>query len=118
MKKAAWKKRIKKACIEAGTYSSCFDDIIETLAETLELRDDAKVKWQTEGKHAGKYVIEHTNKAGHTNITKNPALTIVVDLNGSALTHWKTLGIEFKGAKNVDPNINDPFGGNLSDLEI
>lgn len=118
MKKAAWKKRIKKACIEAGTYMSYLDDIIETLAELLEQRDDATVKWKTEGEHAGKYVIEHTNKAGHTNTTKNPAYTIILDQNADALTHWKSLGIEHKGAKAVDPNMNDPFGGLLSDVEI
>lgn len=118
MTKTRWRNRIKKACEEAGTYRPYFDDIINTLAETLEFRDKAKKKWETEGEHAGQFVIEHTNKAGHTNITKNPALTIVVDLNASALTHWKTLGIEHKGAKAVDPMMSDPFGGSLSDLDI
>lgn len=102
----------------AGSYSPCFDDIIDTLAETLEERDDAIIKWKTEGEYAGKYVIEHTNKAGHTNIKKNPAYTIILDQNASAASLWKQLGIESKGIKAVDPNANDPFGGLLSDVEI
>lgn len=118
MKRTAWKKRIMNACMNAGTYRPYFDDIIDELAYTCEMRDEAQKQFKTEGKYAGKAVIEHTNKAGHTNITKNPALTIVVDLNTSILQHYKHLGIESKGVKAIDPNINDPFGGRLSDLEI
>ena len=39
MKKTAWKKRIKEACIKAGTYREFFDYTIETLADILEKRD-------------------------------------------------------------------------------
>ena len=41
MKKTAWKKRIKEACIKAGTDREFFDYTIETRADILGKRDDA-----------------------------------------------------------------------------
>lgn len=49
MKKEAWKKRIRKACVDAGTYRPYFDSVIVSLAEILETRDQVRKYYQDSG---------------------------------------------------------------------
>lgn len=88
MDKYKWKKKIKDSCIAIGTYQEHFNTAIESLSQILEDRDNARDKWEKEGCI---YVIEHTNKGGATNPTKNPLLTLIIDLNSQALTYMKEL---------------------------
>ena len=90
MKKESWKKRIKKACIEAGTYKPYFDSTIDVLASVMENRDFAQKSYEESGRNP---VVLHTNKSGNTNIVKNPALVVVDNLNKTALEYWKELGL-------------------------
>lgn len=90
MKKAAWKKRIKQDCIQAGTYAEWCDNVIESLAEILEKRDAADDQYK---QLKSLPIIIHTNKAGAANPTKNPALVMWNDLNTSALAYWRDLGL-------------------------
>ena len=99
MKKRAWKTRIKKACIEAGTYKPYFDFIIDALAGVLEKRDEAQRQYE-EGD--GELVIETTNKGGYTNMVKNPLITLWDDLNKSALGYWRDLGLTPAGRKKLN----------------
>ena len=99
MKKRAWKTRIKKACIEAGTYKPYFDFVIDTLAGVLEKRDEAQQQYD-EGDH--QLVIETTNKGGFTNQVKNPLITLWDDLNKSALSYWRDLGLTPAGLKKLN----------------
>ncbi len=61
MKKVAWRRRIKQACESEGTYREFFDPVIDTLADILERRDDAKEQFKQTG---GNTVVIHTNKGG------------------------------------------------------
>lgn len=97
-KKGAWKNRITKACIEAGTYKPHFDEAIKTLAEILEKRDAANQAYKD---HGSLPVIEHTNKGGATNLVKNPALVLWDELNKSALAYWRDLGLTPSGYKKI-----------------
>lgn len=119
MKKGAWKKRIKTACEEAGTYRPCFDSVIATLAETMQMRDDALAKFYASG---GQTVVMHTNKGGATNIVKNPALVVVDDLNKTALAYWRDLGLTPAGLKRIGQPVvayeADPFQELLSGIGI
>ena len=99
MKKTAWKKRIKEACIKAGTYREFFDYTIETLADILEKRDDAARACLDYGAEP---LIAYTNKGGSTNLVKNPALILWDDLNKSALAYWRDLGLTPAGLKKID----------------
>ena len=47
-------------------------------------------------------IIKHTNKGGATNIVKNPALILWDDLNKSALSYWRDLGLTPAGLKKID----------------
>lgn len=96
--KATWNKRIKEACKEAGTYEPHFDYIIETLAGILENRDKAERQFKASGSNP---VVAHTNKAGATNIVKNPALTAINDCNTQALAYWRDLGLTPAGLKRI-----------------
>ena len=96
MKKATWKKRIRDACTEVGTYQKSFDAVIDTLAGILENRDKAVEQWD------GEIIVEHTNKSGATNKEQNPLLRLINDLNRDALAYWRDLGLTPAGLKRIN----------------
>ena len=116
MKKTAWRNRIKKACIEAGTYKPYFDGVIRTLAEVLEKRDEAQQEYEESDEGL---LIEQTNKSGFTNKVKNPIVSIWEDMNKLALNYWRDLGLTPAGLKKIN---EEPFAktgkqsNNLLDL--
>lgn len=66
---------------------------------------------------------EYTNKAGATNLTKNPLLVLWDDLNKSALAYWRELGLtpsSYKKITGAAPETARPGGlaAALSSLEI
>ena len=79
-------RNLKKVNIEPKQY----DSVVRTLADILEQRDICFEQYQEED---GKPVIEYTNKAGATNMVKNPMLTTWIDLNTQALAYWRELGL-------------------------
>ena len=98
MKKETWKRRIKEAAIDAGTYRPCFDELINTLAGILEKRDEAEAEYKRLG---SKPIVKYTNKGGNQNQTKNPALTLWNDMNTTALAYWRELGLTPAGLKKL-----------------
>lgn len=99
MKKDEWKKAITKATEEAGTFREFYADAIDTLAGILEKRDNAEAQFYDTG---GKAVVAHTNKGGNTNIVKNPALVVYMDLNTQALQYWRELGLTPAGLRKIN----------------
>lgn len=91
--KGTWKRRIKAACDEAGTYEPFFDLTIEQLAGILETRDAAQKQFKESG---GAPVVTHVNKGGFENVVKNPALAVINECNQQALSYWKELGLTSK----------------------
>lgn len=114
LKAKTWKKKIIKACEEAGTYRPQFNFVIETLSDMMEKRDEALQFYEDS---SGEPIIEYTNKAGATNFTKNPALKIVDDLNKTALQYWRDLGLTPAGLKRIDEELmSSNKGASLEDL--
>lgn len=118
MKKKAWSKRIKEACVDAGTYKPYFDSVIDALAAVLERRDEANEMYINTG---GQPIVKYTNKAGATNAVANPALVLWDSMNKTALTYWKELGLTPAGLKKIDDTAlktksKDPFSESLSKL--
>lgn len=103
MTKKQWKTRIKKACEEAGTYQPFFEHVIDSLAGIMELRDNAKEKFDATG---GNTIVKHTNKGGSTNIVKNPALVVLMDCNTQALAYWRELGLTSRSYKAMTGSLN------------
>lgn len=99
MKKGAWARRIKNACMEAGTYQPFFDTAIATLSEILEKRDAIGTEYKRLGE---KPVIVYTNKGGKSNPIKNPLLVLWTDLNKDALAYWRDLGLTPAGYKRIN----------------
>lgn len=99
MIKTDWAARITAATVEAGTYRPYFDDIISTLADILARRDEAQETFELSG---GNVLVEHTNKAGATNLEQNPCLRLINDLNRDALAYWRDLGLTPAGLKRID----------------
>ena len=97
--KSAWVERITTSAVSAGTYRPYFDDVIDTLADILERRDAARVLFDESG---GNIIVDHTNKAGATNIEQNPLLRMVNDLNRDALAYWRELGLTPAGLRRID----------------
>lgn len=102
MTKAEWNSKIKTQCEEAGTYRKFFDSVIETLAGIMETRDNAEEKFIASG---GQTIVKHTNKAGATNIVKNPALVVIMDCNAQALAYWRDLGLTPAGYKRLNATV-------------
>lgn len=99
VEKSAWVERITASAVAAGTYRPYFDDVIETLADILERRDTARALFDESG---GNIIVDHTNKAGATNIEQNPILRMINDLNRDALAYWRDLGLTPAGLRRID----------------
>lgn len=108
-----YKKKIEKACKDAGTYQPYFDAVIDTLADLLQMRDDAKDKFIRSG---GNTVITHTNKTGAVNIVKNPALVVIMDINAQAIAYWRELGLTAKSYKQMFGDIKTDAGASLESI--
>lgn len=102
MNKSQWKKRIKKACEDAGTYQPFFESVIDTLAGIMEMRDNAEERFLALG---GNTVVKHTNKGGSVNIVKNPALVVLMDCNAQALAYWRELGLTSRSYKSMTGSL-------------
>ena len=99
MLQTEWRKKIIKCCEAAGTYRPFFDTVIDTLAGIHERRDEALRQFDESG---GQIIVEHTNKAGATNLEQNPALRAINDMNRDALAYWRDLGLTPAGLKKID----------------
>lgn len=99
MEREKWKRKIKAASRKAGTYKPYFDSVIDTLAGIMELRDKAQDQFEMSG---GQTLIQYTNKAGATNMIKNPALIVIMDCNAQALAYWRDLGLTPAGLKRIN----------------
>ena len=91
MKKKEWKKRIEKACKDANNYKEYFDSVIDTLAQTLETRDQVHQEYVDGG--CKPTVITTTDRSNKENVHRNPLIAMEVELNGQALKYWAELGL-------------------------
>lgn len=90
MSKTKWKNLINKQLSALGLQNDAYNSAVESLASILEQRDKTFLEFQDSG---GKTVIEYTNKGGSTNMTKNPLLVMWDELNKTALSYWRELGL-------------------------
>lgn len=96
MKARTWKKRITEAMQTAGTYNPAFSLVIDSMAQTLELRDDALKQFAEEG---GRASLERKNRNHEPNMYRNPLLGVLEDLNKTALLYARDLGITARSLK-------------------
>lgn len=119
MKKRSWKRHIIAAMRAAGTYDErgVFDLTISCMAETLELRDEAMKQFIDEG---GRISLERLNRTGTPNNYRNPIISVIKDLNATALQYAGALGITPQALKNLNRNgpakQHSALAGLLDDL--
>lgn len=99
MHRTEWVVRIRTCCQQAGTYRPYFEDVIATLADILERRDEVQKEFE---ESSAEIMVEYTNKGGATNMMQNPMLRMVNDLNRDALAYWRDLGLTPAGLKRID----------------
>ena len=104
MKKDAYKKNITKQMKQLGTYSPEFDLLIDTLAQTCEFRDKNMEEWTSTG---GEMVINYTNKAGATNVSKSPYYLNNLQFNEQILKYAKELCLSPTGIKKLGNPLAD-----------
>lgn len=98
MSKDEYKESIISQMTELGIYQKQYDLLIETMAMTCELRDQNLEEWGREG---FKMVIEYTNKAGATNISKSPFFLNNLQFNEQILKYGKELGLSPSATKKL-----------------
>lgn len=108
MNQTGWKKRIKRRCVEAGTYRDFFEDIIDTLAQIMATRDEALEMWKKD--FGGRPVVAREMSDGRKKIEKNPGLEMVNDLDGQALAYWRDLGLTPAGYKKLNADVVEDRG--------
>ncbi len=90
----AYKQRIKKQMKQLGTYSSDFELLIDTLAETCHLRDVNLKEWDAWTEETGyRMAFPYTNKGGSTNMTTVPFYNNNIKFNELILKYTKELGL-------------------------
>lgn len=90
MTKGRWAFNITEDIKRNGNYKSSFDRVIETLAQILEIRDKVMDEFIKSG--------EGYTVGGR----KNPKIVLWDDLNKTALSYWKELGLTIASLKKID----------------
>lgn len=93
-----WRTKIKSLCKRAGVEAKDYAPVIDSLAEILEQRDQVMADYREDGDGP---IVEHTNKAGATNMTRSPYLDLWDMLNKTALAYWRELGLTPAAYKKV-----------------
>ena len=82
----------------AGTYQKYFDDTIKTLADILAERDHIRELYIKEGSQP---LVEVIMTGGVPSMRRNPLLDQWNELNKTALSFWKELGLTAAGLKKL-----------------
>lgn len=114
-----WKSRIKKSCVQIGSYNKSFDTTITILADILARRDNMINQYIEEGEEP---IVEYTNKAGATNKDKNKLLGAIEKCEEMAIKYLSEMGLTSKGLKSIGGEVEkkeeSSFEKLFSDLGI
>ena len=113
MVKRTWKRRIVEKCKSLGNYKSEFEDIYDRLAEEHERRDLFDKQWRSEGM---KLTIEHTNKAGATNVVDNPVIVNIRKCDEQILKLEKELGLTPASYRDMGGGVQGRKDSNIQKL--
>lgn len=98
----AAKSEITRYLKSLGIYKKEFNRAILILSKMLVDLYEAENKFVESG---GEFVIEHTNKAGATNISKNPQYQVVENLRSECISVMRELGLTPQGLKRYDDKL-------------
>ena len=97
MESEKWRRKIKDNLKKLGTYDAAYNSVINTLADTLEQRD------KVYGNYKKNDEPETTSydQASKTNMVTNPKIVLWNELNKTALSYWKELGLTPSSLKKI-----------------
>lgn len=96
------KSEITRCLKSLGIYKKEFNRAILILSKMLADLYEAENKFAESG---GEFVIENTNKAGATNISKNPQYQVVENLRSECISVMHELGLTPQGLKRYDDKL-------------
>ena len=96
----AYRREIKSRMIGVGTFRDEYSAAVDRLAKLYVQRDKIEAQFEAAG---GEAVIEHTNKAGATNLVKSPYLAAMAEINSQLISHERELGLTPGGQKAAQP---------------
>ena len=99
MDEKQYRAKIMRSMKKLSIYRAEFLPIIERTAQLYVLRDQIASDFEESGGHA---VVEHTNKAGATNIVKNPYLVALNDVDTQLIVHERELGLTASALKKIN----------------
>lgn len=99
-----YKSKISKAMKVLGTYKEQYENTVELLAKMLFDYENAETAFDQSG---GNFVIEYTNKAGATNMVKNPHWVVIENLRSDILIYSRELGLTPAGLKKMQVKAGD-----------
>lgn len=96
---ARYKRQVVRKMKGVGTYNVSFMHTINVLAQVLADYEETIEVFERTG---GQKVIKHTNKAGATNIIKNPLYQAIEKLRDDIITYSRELGLTPAGLKRIN----------------
>lgn len=102
MKKSDYKKKIKAQIKFDSDYIPSFETTIEILSQILEERDRVYSEYTKGGALP---VVEFTSDRGATNLKPNPLLKQWQELNTTALSYLRELGLTAAGLRKLQGQI-------------
>lgn len=100
-----YKTGIVRRMKSVGTYREEYKPTIERLAALYVQRDKIEAEFAASGEGA---VIAHTNKAGATNVIKNPYLTALNEIYAQLIAHERELGLTPMALKKLSDAATKP----------
>lgn len=108
-----WENTIKKAIKKEGHYRPIFDRSIVILSEILFERDRIYTQFIDEG---AQVLIDYESDRGSQNRRPNPLLKQWQELNNTALSYMKELGLTPGGLKKIKCDIENQSQSPLDQL--
>ena len=108
-----WENTIKKAIKKEGHYRPIFDRSIVILSEILFERDRIYTQFIDEG---AQVLIDYESDRGSQNRRPNPLLKQWQELNNTALSYMKELGLTPGGLKKIKCDIENQTQSPLDQL--
>ena len=111
---------IRRKCESLGVWRAEFDKPLRRLAKLYVRIDKVEAEFEVDGQTT----VEHTNKAGATNVSRNPLLMELNALYDQALTLERELGLTAAALKKINEDAlgkkpaADPLTAALTRLTV
>ena len=106
----SYRRIIQSRMESVGTFRQEYAAAIDRLAKLYVQREKVEAQFLAAG---GEAVVEHTNKAGATNLTKSPYLSALSEIDSQLISLERELGLTPTGGRKVAQPKKEP-GSNFA----